>query len=140
MRAPFFYGVFMEKVINEYQAMACDIRGALKQIINKIKESADDDEKLLEQINKSDKAVRTLEKLTSLLGKAMKLELTAEEKCQDFKPPEKEELKPEDFEIVLNAAKQFGLLKDGAEDMIEQIISQLHDRQQRGIIGSDEEG
>jgi hypothetical protein len=56
-------------------------------------------------------------------------------------PKKRDELTAQDFEIILHAAKQFGLLKEGAENMVHGIIADLYRRQREREMGwySDEE-
>lgn len=133
-----------ENLLFEHQDVAESARRIAQFLVRKIAFHIGDDEQFYRLIQKSDRASLTLQRLCSIICHLIPVEQNLMGKQQQLFPKAKKpnDLTAQDFEIILHAAKQFGLLKEGAEHMVHDIIADLYCRQrerEKGLFSDEEE-
>ncbi len=131
-----------ENLLIEHQDVAESARKIAQFLVRKIAFHVGNDDKFFDLLEKSDRASLTLQRLCSILRHLIPIEQSLMgRQLQLFPKPKKlDELTAQDFEIILQAAKQFGLLKEGANEKVHDIIADLYQQQrerERGIFSND---
>lgn len=131
-----------ENLLIEHQDVAESARKIAQFLVHEIALHVGNEEEFFKLINKSDRASLTLQRLCSILRHLIPIEQNLMGKQLQLFPKSKkrDELSAQDFELILEAAKQFGLLKEGADEKVQDIISDLYLQQrtrERGILSKD---
>jgi hypothetical protein len=121
------------ELLYDHQDIARSIRRISEYMIKRFAANIDSDAKFLELIPKFDRASLTLQRLNSIICNILPMEQKILEARIELLPPPSSQLTNEDFAMVISTAKQFGLLKEGAEDKIEDLIDEFNQRKQVNI-------
>ena len=129
-----------EGLLFAHQDVTESARKIARHLIGKIANSIGEEEVFYKLIQRSDRASLTLQRLCSIICHIIPIEQNLMGKQTELFPSRKENrLTTQDFEIILHAANQFGLLKEGAENMIHDIIADLYRKETgRSDISKDE--
>ena len=115
-----------------HQDVAHSIRKISEYLIKRFASNIDYDEKFLELIPKFDRASLTLQRLSSIICHIIPMEQKILGQRIELLPsstPTKN-LSSTDLEMVMVVAKQFGLLKEDADEKIEELIAEFSKREE----------
>ena len=121
------------ELLYDHQDIAHSIRRISEYLIKRFAANIENNAKFLELIPKFDRASLTLQRLSSIICHILPMEQKILGARIELLPPSTNKLTNEDFAMVIATAKQFGLLKEGAEEKIEDLIDEFNLRKQVNI-------
>lgn len=114
-----------EGLIAAHKDVAECTREIAQHLVGSIAKSIPDEHHFRKMIQQSDRASLTLQRLSSILGHLIPLEhrILDKQKAASTKRRSNRGITKVDCEIVVNLAKQWGILKEGSEEQIDKILN-----------------
>lgn len=114
-----------EGLLFTHSDVARSTRRIAEFIVEKISNSVSDEKEFYKVMQQSDRASLTLQRLCAILTQIIPLEhnILSQQLDINKSSSKDQEITRQDCEIILNIVRQWGLLKDGCDDEIENVIN-----------------
>lgn len=119
-------------LLNNHQEVAQNVRKISEYMVEQLAKARGDEKKFLELAPKFDRVSLTLQRLCSIICNILPMEEKILNKRIELLPEANEEQKltPRDFQMVILVAKEYGLLKEGSDEKLHEVLKKLYEEEQ----------